>query len=193
MKINNVISDNHKDIASHCAHFYKTLYDSKYCSESAYSFLDSLRSSIKTIVPEDRIFCDAPITLEEVVASISNLKNNKSPGVDGLSAEFYKEFSEHLAPFLLKMFSESIINETLPPTLSQGLLTLIPKPRKDLLLIDNWRPICLLNNDYKLLASLLANRLKKTLTYIIDEAQSGFLKNRHISDNVRLVLDLLDY
>lgn len=75
-------------------------------------------------------------------------------------AEFYITFAEQLAPFLLHMFTESIESGTLPPSLSQGLLTLIPKPNKDSLLIDNWRPICLLNNDYKLFAQIFAKRIK---------------------------------
>ncbi len=40
----------------------------------------------------------------------------------------------------------------LPPTMSQGLITLIPKPDKDLLMIENWQPITLTNNDAKLLS-----------------------------------------
>ena len=88
-----------------------------------------------------------------------------------ITSEFCKAFSDQLAPFLLGLFLKCIDNETLPPTLTQGLITLIPKPRKDKLLIDNWRPICLLNN----------------------ECQSGFMRHRHISKHVRLVLDLIDY
>jgi len=125
--------------------------------------------------------------------SLTLLKNNKSPGTDGLTAEFYKTFSDQLAPFLLQVFMESIENETLPPSLTQGLVTLIPKPRKDILFIDSWRPISLLNNDYKIMALIFARRIKETLDTIIDETQSGFMRNRHISNNIRLVLDVLDY
>lgn len=49
------------------------------------------------------------------------------------------------------------------------------------------------NNDYNILALILARRIKIVMYSIIDEAQSGFMPNRHISNNVRLVLDLLDY
>jgi len=70
---------------------------------------------------------------------------------------------------------------------------LIPKPKKDPLILDNWRPISLLNNDYKVFALILANRLKSVLDNIIDESQSGFMQNRHISNNVRFILDALDY
>uniref|UniRef100_I3KX85 Reverse transcriptase domain-containing protein n=1 Tax=Oreochromis niloticus TaxID=8128 RepID=I3KX85_ORENI len=81
----------------------------------------------------------------------------------------------------------------LPPTLCQGLITLIPKPGKDPLLLDNWRPISLLNNDYKMLAQVLANRIKPVLDKVIDESQSGFMQNRHISNNIRLILDIINY
>lgn len=70
---------------------------------------------------------------------------------------------------------------------------MIPKSRKYLLLLDNWRPISLLNNDYKIFALIFANRIKSIIDPLIDEAQSGFLKKRHISNNIRLILDLLDY
>ena len=70
-------------------------------------------------------------------------------------------------------------------------VTLIPKP--NVLSIDNWRPISLLNNDYKIIALILARRLKEVIDKVIDEKHSGFLRGRHISNNVILVLDVLDY
>lgn len=72
-------------------------------------------------------------------------------------------------------------------------MTIFGKPKKEVLLIDNWHPICLLNNDYKILALLLAKIIKEVLDEIIDETHSGFMRNRHISNNVRLVLDIHDY
>lgn len=77
--------------------------------------------------------------------------------------------------------------------MTQSVISLIPKLHKDALLIDNWRPISLLNNDYKILATVLAMRLKKILNKIIDENQSGFIKNRCISNNIQLIFDLIDY
>jgi len=128
----------------------------------------------------EREHCDMPISLEEVQQAINQLKNNKSPGCDGLSSEFYKFFIAELSPFLLKVFIESIENEYLPTSLTQGITVLIPKPNKDKLFLVNWRPICLLNNDYKILALLLARRLRSVLDSIIDETQSGFMNKRHM-------------
>lgn len=65
--------------------------------------------------------------------------------------------------------------------------------KKDLFLLDNWRPISLLNNDDKVFALIFAKRLKSVLDSIIEETQSGFMRNRHITNNIRLVLYILDY
>lgn len=99
----------------------------------------------------------------------------------------------NLLLFLTQVFRESIEKEALPPTLMQGIITLIPKPKKDLANLDNWRPITLLNNDYKIFAIIFPKRLKDCLDTVIDETQSGFMRDRHIMNNIRLVLDLLDY
>lgn len=76
--------------------------------------------------------------------------------------------------------------------MKQGSICLILKPSKDPLVIENWRPITLLNIDYKILAQIFARRLKKGLSNIINETQTGFMVKRHKSSNVRLVLDLID-
>lgn len=92
-------------------------------------FFDSL-NNVHSISDIESKQCDEPIKVEEIIESIKHLKNNKSPGVDGITSEFYKLFSEQVAPFLFEVFLESIKNNVLPPTMSQGLITLIPKAKK---------------------------------------------------------------
>lgn len=192
LKIGDQITTDYNKISSFCSTFYSKLYTSNRVQGDRTSILDSIKLH-KTINASEKKLCDEPISLSEVQDAIKNLKLNKAPGNDGLSSEFYRTFSEALAPFLLHVFSESIAQGSLPPTLSQGLISLIPKPKKDVSSLENWRPICLLNIDYKILASILASRIKKSLPHIISETQSGFLSKRHIANNVRLVLDILDY
>uniref|UniRef100_A0A096MC09 Reverse transcriptase domain-containing protein n=1 Tax=Poecilia formosa TaxID=48698 RepID=A0A096MC09_POEFO len=191
LKINENVCNDPREITSFCADFYRLLYSSTYNSEYAAQFFDAL-PNLKKIDESNKLFCDQTFSLPEILGAIKHLKMNKSPGVDGLSSEFYKLFSKQLAPFLLQVYLESFVRGTLPATLTQGLTTLIPKPKKYILLLDNWRPICLLNNDYKILALVLAKRLKNALQDIIDESQSGFMKGRHISNNIRLILDIID-
>ncbi len=63
-----------------------------------------------------------------------------------------------MSPFLLKVFEESIQKEALPITLTQGLITLIPKPKKYLLLIDNGHSVSLLSSDCTISAIIYAKR-----------------------------------
>ncbi len=77
--------------------------------------------------------------------------------------------------------------------MKQGVITLIPKPNKDKLSLDNWRPITLLCNNYKFIAHVYSNRLDMGLNNLVDECQSVFVKGRNIHNHTRLILDMLDY
>ena len=55
------------------------------------------------------------------------------------------------------------------------------------------RPISLLNTDYRILAKILATRLKKVLPFIIHEDQTEFLKGRYIGENIRMFIDSIDF
>lgn len=88
---------------------------------------------------------------------------------------------------LFEALKECIDQGELTTTMKQGLIVLIQKPNKDIFNLDNWRPISLLNIDYKILAAVCS------VVKVISETQSGFIKNRHISNNICLILDLLDY
>lgn len=70
------------------------------------------------------------------------------------TAECSKSFIAEVTPLLHKVFIKCINNKCLPTTLTQGVTVFIPKPKKDNLLLDNWRPICILNNNYKILSHL---------------------------------------
>lgn len=61
--------------------------------------------------------------------------------------------------------------------MKQAIIVLIPKPKKDNTLIDNLRPITLLNVDYKIFTDALASRLKNGIGEIISDTQSAFLPN----------------
>lgn len=78
-------------------------------------------------------------------------------------------------------------------TIKQGVITLIPKPGKDKRCLSNLRPIILLNTGNKILTTVLAAKLKRGISKIICTTQSGFFKGRSIHNNVRLVLNLIDY
>ena len=89
------------------------------------------------------------------------MKNYKSPGSDGLTVEFYKAFWSYLSPYFIDSINYSFITGSLTTLQKQGLITLIPKEGKELDTLTNWRPITLLNTDYKIATKSIANRIKR--------------------------------
>ena len=69
----------------------------------------------------------------------------------------------------------------------------MPKPNKDKALLSNWRPISLLNQCYKILSGVLAERLKPTLPTVINQDQKGFVKGRYIGECIRTTYDVIEY
>jgi len=83
-----------------------------------------------------------------------------------------------------------VINEL---TVSQrkGVITLIPKEDSFLLELENWRPITLLNVDFKIAAKAIAKRIEPVLRKLIHPDQTGFVKGRYIRENIRLISDVI--
>ena len=73
----------------------------------------------------------------------------------------------------------------------QGILNLIPKANKDTRFVKNFRPITLLNTDYKIIEKAVANKILPALEHIIHKDQRGFMKSRRISVNIRKMLDII--
>jgi len=72
----------------------------------------------------------------------------------------------------------------------QGIISLIPK--KNPLLLKNWRPITLLNVDYKLATKCIARRLEKVFPHLIERDQTGYIKGRYIGENIHAISDIIE-
>ena len=121
---------------------------------------------------------------------MKSFRKNKSPGLDGLTAEFYVTFWDQLKHTLLLVYENSISSEMLPKSLRVGVITLLEKKGKDILDIANWRPITLLNTDYKLLTKTLGQRLKTVLPSLINKDQNGFIPGGSIFFSSHTVRDI---
>lgn len=80
----------------------------------------------------------------------------------------------------------------MPTSWNQASITLIPKDNADLTNVKNYRPISLLNINYKAFAKILADKLKGYLNIYISKEQMGFLPGRHLKDNIRVVLNVIE-
>ncbi|KAJ8035961.1 hypothetical protein HOLleu_19803 [Holothuria leucospilota] len=102
------------------------------------------------------------------------MANNKSPGLDGYPAEFFKYFWNDIGEYIRRALNDCYKTGSLSVTLSRGVITLIPKPNKDRRYLNHWRPITLLSVIYKLASSCIANRLKKFLAVLSLLIRKGF-------------------
>ena len=105
---------------------------------------------------------------------------------------FIKYFGQILSNMLLSSLNYSLDTNNLTELQKQSIITLLPKTGKDTLLIDNWRPVSLLNVDYKIATKSIANRIKPFLNHIISTNQTGFIKGRYIGENVRLLQEIIE-
>ncbi|VDI42306.1 Hypothetical predicted protein [Mytilus galloprovincialis] len=173
--------------------FYNKLYSSvKTDDEVMKEFLKNVNTKINQ---EDVDLCDNDITVKEIEFALQKMARNKSPGSDGLTVEFYCTFFSSLKDILLKLFEEIEKYSKLSRSMRCGIISLIFKKKGDKRFLKNYRPISLLQVDYKILAKVMANRFKQVLCKIVSKCQSCCIPGRDIADtiaNIRDVLDLIE-
>ena len=130
--------------------------------------------------------CDADITKEEIEEVINALPSGKSPGPDRLPTRFYKTFSLQLVNILPKVFNESRDTGRLPDSCREGLISVLHKKgtREDPRM---YRPITLLNCDYKILTRVLTQRMNEAVLQFVSPCQNGFVPGGFIAENLMLL------
>lgn len=174
--------------------FFKTLYKAESPCNSL-SLMDVFFSKIElpSILEDQKLALNGPILKEEVLSAIGSLHTGKAPGPDGLSSEFYSEFQDVLVDPLLEMFNYSLENGILPPSLREANISLILKKGKQPEDCASYRPISLLNCDFKILSKILAKRLEDLLPQLIKEDQTGFIKGRNSGNSIRRLLNIIQF
>ena len=116
--------------------FYQELYreDKHVNFNLENNFGIQVPSGIKSIQEKE-------LAMEDISRALKSMKNGKTPGHDGITADFYKVFWKILQGPFLKMVKEVYVTKRLHDTARSGILNLIPKAGKDTRLIKNLRPI----------------------------------------------------
>jgi len=165
---------------------------------------DILQSLPKKIPSNEKAKLATEISQDEILSAIHALPNGKSPGLDGVPHEFWKTLLDRYitetanpngrsddtafnVAQALKILFNDIEKFGLTPesNFAEGWMCPIFK-KKDRTDIANYRPITVLNADYKILTRVLAMRLADAVPEIIHKDQAGFMRGRHIEDHTDL-------
>jgi hypothetical protein len=152
--------------------------------------IDALKT--KGLKDEDSKKLESPLTLEEVKKAMHSMAKGKSPGPDGLGAEFYHAFSSMVAPRLHQMLLEAQDEGKFPESFAAGDISVLYKkgdPRD----VRNYRPITLLQVDYKIYSKVLVKRMKTVIDAFVSKEQLGFVPNRNIAEATHLTKLIQNY
>ena len=117
----------------------------------------------------------AEVGVGAVRKALKDSPSGKSPGVDGLPVEAYRKVKDVVLPLLSAVFTAVGRTGQLPPGFLLGAVSLIYKAGSRVV-AANYRPITLLNTDYRLLGKVLARRLGTALQHHIGREQAAFLR-----------------
>ena len=170
--------------------FFKNLWKPSSSLLNPSTYLDSLNF----LIPHEvlQTLPSSPlITCNEIRSAIQTLNPNSAPGLDGFTPKLYSSFPS-LIPILCQTFNNVYLQKKLAHSQSLALIKLIPKIPNPISVKD-WRPISLLNTDYKILSSIISSRLKPLLNSVISLQQQCGLPNRQIFNNHLNILSAINY
>ncbi|XP_074322969.1 uncharacterized protein LOC141659929 [Apium graveolens] len=179
--------DVHEDMCDMVKAYYKNMF-----ADPAVTRDFQQRVCEGTVSLEHNAHLVADLSFEEFEISVKQMHPDKASGPDGLNPAFYQHFWGLLGKDIFKCCKRWLEECSFPAELNDTNFVLIPKKDVVEIMVD-LRPIALCNVLYKILAKVLANRLKVILPDIISENQSAFVPGRNITDNVLLAFELIHY
>ena len=178
-----------EDLLSIAEKYYRKLFTPSNTDKLKQTQL--LRNVTKRINATDRQNLDAPITAEELRVAVFQLHAKKSPGPDGIPAEFYQAFW-HLIGGMYLEYINAAKRSSFSKYKNTSVTTIIYKHKGQTYVLDNYRPISLINVDLKIISKLLTKRLLPVLPSIIHESQTNVF-GRRIDYTIQMLRDLIDY
>ena len=169
----------------------KEKYQQNNITINAETYLE--RNVKRKLTAQQKYALDAPISLDELHTALMGMKKGKSPGTNGFTSEFFKHFWNLLGVFLFRAVMEGLQKGKALNSHRESIITLIPKQGKPKDSLKGWRPISLLNVDFKIVSSVIANRLKTVIDSLISPVQTAYIPGRFIGENSRIMYDVIEF
>ncbi|KAJ1123979.1 hypothetical protein NDU88_002443 [Pleurodeles waltl] len=122
---------------------------------------------------------------EELHEALGGMASGKTPGPDGIPVEICHAYSAGILPQLLGTLHESHRGGLLPKLMKETLIVMLRKPGRVIADPGSYRPLSMLNVDVKLLAKVLAMRIRQVVTHLVGRDQCGFIPGMGTHMNLR--------
>ena len=147
--------------------------------------------SFQTINEKEATRLELPFTIDEVFTALNDLNGDKAPGSDGFTMAFWQFSWKIVKEDIMRMFKEFLEIGEFVKNLNTTFMVLVPK-KGGVEELKDFRPISLVGSLYKLIAKVLANRLKRVMHGLINRAQNAFVEGRLIMDASLLANEVID-
>ncbi|GJV52623.1 RNA-directed DNA polymerase, eukaryota [Tanacetum coccineum] len=155
------------------------------------------RGSLNFIFPnrlnlEQASDLESPITRDEIRNAVWSCGENKSPGPDGFTFEFFRKFWDVIGPDFCIAVEWFFDHGSFSIGCNSSFIALIPKTL-DPKCVSDYRPISLIGSLYKVVTKILATRLSVVISGLISDVQTAFLPNRQILDDPFIISEILSW
>lgn len=211
------ITQDTKEMAKVAANYHENLQAEQTMNQTRTTAINKLLETQTTkLNNQDNHLMEETISLSDVTEALKHTQNGKCPGDSGIPFEFWKHWQEirentekdpeeepvtewektitelDIIMTMTLIFNDIEKNGNKMKNFNKGVMCLLYK-KKDKKRIENYRPVTLLNTDYKLLTKAIANKLGKVGANLIHPNQQGFIPKRSLYDSTRLTRMMIDY
>ncbi|GJS81568.1 RNA-directed DNA polymerase, eukaryota [Tanacetum coccineum] len=132
------------------------------------------------------------VSRDEIRRAVWSCGDNKSPGPDGFTFEFFKKYWDCIGSDFCEAVEYFFVNSSFSKGCNSSFVALIPKVM-DAKFVNDFRPISLIGSVYKVVTKVLANRLAPVIADLISDTQSAFVAGRQILDGPFILDEILHW